>query len=752
MRRNWCEWEDWWLLKAIDSTPEGGTKSETVRLFRQYAGANLVSGRTDGGVVKRISSLSLINGASRKRTHEMASVDISEEEERFKAVEDQVQRCIQDIKIVLESKECKSFWRKGLSRVRGQKKVLEIVLKAIHRIITDESVRFEAIGEINKLCYAAASVAIKMSRKPSELSDWEVKNKEALESNRVLKQHVQMLIQRSSNKKRISSSDELRLTKDERSILRKLRSIKGKEYYTLQDWSNFADHREKELVEFSKIQIKSKNRLHSRHKSAKTILDKPCTEVPFDKEEFRMCWEASLKKTKPLKAPGPDGIPAYWWKTFELLEIRMRVALEGIASGEKRPPNWFCQGRVVLLYKKGDANDPGNYRPISCLNTCYKVLTGALTISLLSHCYKEKILNQEQRALRKGEWACFVSHVIDKVVKQALMNRKESYSVLWIDCKKAYDSLGHKYLKEVLGKIGIPQWMYNSISNIMSKWSLRYTMGTTVSQSLNVLNGVLQGDVLAPLLFCIGLVPVSHALRKLIPVIKLKGSVPDDVYSGWLNHLFYMDDLIAYSLSSAVDDTFGIIKDCLGAAGLEVNLTKCAVLSRNRDGNLELPELSLDETYRYLGNEDEWVTDEAKSSEIAAVACQVKMREIWLSDMSAKQMRIAHNSCIVPKIGYLYSTLATAKNAYNVSHKRAEDLDMSLVRLLKENCIMNHSGNVNRLFLPIKMGGLGIRSVADHLDVQAVRKALYMDFMPGMENMSDRLKQIALTKKQKRIY
>ena len=42
----------------------------------------------------------------------------------------------------------------------------------------------------------------------------------------------------------------------------------------------------------------------------------------------------------------------------------------------------MSDGLITLLYKKGDRDDPRNYRPITLLNTDYKILTKVLVSRL----------------------------------------------------------------------------------------------------------------------------------------------------------------------------------------------------------------------------------------------------------------------------------------------------------------------------------------------------------------------------------
>ena len=73
-------------------------------------------------------------------------------------------------------------------------------------------------------------------------------------------------------------------------------------------------------------------------------------------------------------------------------------------------------GRSILLPKKGEAKDPGNYRAIACLNTQYKFATVVLADSLAAQIEANDLLPQEQRVLRKGARGCVDCLAVDKMV------------------------------------------------------------------------------------------------------------------------------------------------------------------------------------------------------------------------------------------------------------------------------------------------------------------------------------------------
>ena len=79
-------------------------------------------------------------------------------------------------------------------------------------------------------------------------------------------------------------------------------------------------------------------------------------------------------------------------------------------------PDCLVTGRTILIPKKGEAKDSGNYRPIACLNTQYKFATAVLADSLAAHVKTNDLLLQEQHALRKGARGCIDCMAVDKMV------------------------------------------------------------------------------------------------------------------------------------------------------------------------------------------------------------------------------------------------------------------------------------------------------------------------------------------------
>jgi len=72
---------------------------------------------------------------------------------------------------------------------------------------------------------------------------------------------------------------------------------------------------------------------------------------------------------------------------------------------------------------------------------------------------------------------------------------------LFIDFKKAYDSVRREVLYNILIEFGIPKNLVRLIKMCLSETCSRGRVGKNLSEMFPIRNGLKQGDALSPLLF-----------------------------------------------------------------------------------------------------------------------------------------------------------------------------------------------------------------------------------------------------------
>jgi len=86
--------------------------------------------------------------------------------------------------------------------------------------------------------------------------------------------------------------------------------------------------------------------------------------------------QQQLKGMANWKAPGLDELHAFWIKHFTKLHGRIAKQLQQCLT-QGNVPEWMVLRRTNLAMKdETKGAEVGNYRPIACLPTTFKLLTG----------------------------------------------------------------------------------------------------------------------------------------------------------------------------------------------------------------------------------------------------------------------------------------------------------------------------------------------------------------------------------------
>jgi hypothetical protein len=434
-------------------------------------------------------------------------------------------------------------------------------------------------------------------------------------------------------------------------------------------------------------------------------------------------WDSVVKKSKARKAPGPDGIPGIMWKRLgsanrEIFDWLMKVK----EAHKLRFPPWLTKGRIVLLPKEGNLKDPSNYRPIACLNTCYKLVTGLFARWIEEQINTFGIIPECQLALRKRIWGVTQAQLLDRTLVLDAKKYNKQLFMCFVDCAKAFDSVSLLYLDECLKTVGLPISLLRSIKHMMQGWSVRYEVGygrnKSISQALNVKNGVLQGDTLSPLLFCLAMAPVAYSLDELGGKYRTyTRSVRENPLE--TNQLWYMDDLKLYCNSrNSLRSTLQHVKTELSSISLRINPKKCAIVTITplEPGDVGIENVRLlgeQETYKYLGLEQKIHVDESIMWERLTNTMTAEIVKLAESNLLAGQMIKGINGIVMPKARFLLSNMVAGSWKVNECRLKCEHLDTEIRLKLAECKFRYRTACKVRLYLPPEDGGLGLVSVED---------------------------------------
>ena len=86
----------------------------------------------------------------------------------------------------------------------------------------------------------------------------------------------------------------------------------------------------------------------------------------------------AIRRSPPGKSPGPDGIPIELYCTLADFFIPLLCRLSSSMGTKGLLPPEFLEGSLIILGKGGHQQDDGNYRPITLVNTDYRILAKVL--------------------------------------------------------------------------------------------------------------------------------------------------------------------------------------------------------------------------------------------------------------------------------------------------------------------------------------------------------------------------------------
>ncbi|RVW74273.1 Transposon TX1 uncharacterized 149 kDa protein [Vitis vinifera] len=231
-------------------------------------------------------------------------------------------------------------------------------------------------------------------------------------------------------------------------------------------------------------------------------------ELPFTEAEIY----AALMGMNGDKAPGPDGFTvAFWQNCWEIVKEDVLDMFK-----EFYDQNSFIKSLnhtfLVLIPKKGGAEDLGDYGPISLLGGLYKLLAKVLANRLKK--IIDKVISPDQNAFIKGRQILDGSLIANEVL------HKMGFGSKWIG------------------------WMWSCISTIKYSMLVNGVPAGFFSSS----KGLRQGDPLSPYLFIMGMEVLSALISRAVEGGFIYGC---RIWKGRgqpvnITHLLFADDTIVF--------------------------------------------------------------------------------------------------------------------------------------------------------------------------------------------------------------
>ena len=156
---------------------------------------------------------------------------------------------------------------------------------------------------------------------------------------------------------------------------------------------------------------------------------------------------------KSVSLAGPDQIHSRIIKETdkEICKPLCIIFNKSLSEGQL-PDAW--KKAIVPIYKKVSKSDPGNYRPVSLTSTCGKLMERLVRQQILTHIETNNLLTDHQHGFRSGR-SCVTQLLTVMEDWTRLLDDQTPFDCVYLDYKKAFDSVPHQRLLKKVEACGI---------------------------------------------------------------------------------------------------------------------------------------------------------------------------------------------------------------------------------------------------------------------------------------------------------
>ena len=163
-------------------------------------------------------------------------------------------------------------------------------------------------------------------------------------------------------------------------------------------------------------------------------------------------------------------------------------------------PEAWSSGCIVPIYKKGDCNDPTNYRGITIISCLGKLFTSVLCNRLLEWDKTYNLITDAQFGFKPGYGTVDAIFVLQSIINRTLQNKGRLYCC-FVDYKKAFDFVNRSSLWGKLMNIGIQGKMLGIIKSLYENVKSCVKHNGLLTEYFSAFSGLLQGEVMSPILY-----------------------------------------------------------------------------------------------------------------------------------------------------------------------------------------------------------------------------------------------------------
>ena len=404
-----------------------------------------------------------------------------------------------------------------------------------------------------------------------------------------------------------------------------------------------------------------------------------------------------IKNLDNWKACGPDNIYNITIKQTTAVHKLLHQYFTEISKNPTSVDDSFFKGITYLLPKIESPKSGKDFRPITCLSNVYKLYTKILTNVLVAEVESNNLLESNQMGTVRNTQGAKELAMFNKAINTI---SKTKMKVAWLDCQKAFDSILHTAIIETIEKLKISTYIKNFIKKALDTWQIDIRLNSkTIINQHKIQRGIIQGDSLSPMLFCLVMNNVSKDLNQNCPKLTVRIDEPKEIE---INHLLYMDDIKLFAKDqTSLKKLTQRCKQQLEKIGLSLNREKSK--ANTKIDIIEQIEKPL--SYKYLGMDESPDQTYTKETMVRIEAeMSTRLNLLLKSELNSANLITAINEWVISLTDYPTGIINTDKSW-------APMVDKTIRKMLSTKNIFIEGACIERLYMKRKQLCRGLSNV-----------------------------------------
>ena len=394
------------------------------------------------------------------------------------------------------------------------------------------------------------------------------------------------------------------------------------------------------------------------------VLPYPCIPSPPTTGEIT----SAIKNLKNNKAPGSDLVLGEFIKAVAE-DAEIRLALDDAVHDIWMSGTWphsLTDSTYIVLHKKNDRGNCGNYRTLALISHMSKIVLNIIQQRLVPFVKSE--VSDAQCGFVPGKSTVDAIFRV-KGLAQAYLAVKQPLHLIFVDFRKAFDSVSHTKLFEMLRRLGMAEDLVRIIENLYSNAHGTISWKGHTSASFPTPAGVRQGCPISPSLFNIYTECIMrdwHNRTSHLPAPNVDGCYSKEQR--------YADDLVLMALTAAdAEEMLNILGDIADDYGLSIHPDKTEYMVIQTSMGLDTISyrgnpLKRTSEFRYLGT---YITHNLNDSR--EISARIAMTKATLKDCAYLK---SHRISIDVKL-HLIEALVASRLTYGCSTWTIKAADMN---------------------------------------------------------------------------